>query len=268
MTIEIRQEEVGDVRVLALAGRLDTETAADLELALQDLRDAGASRFVIDLGEIGYVSSAGLRVLLALAKQLDGGRGTLKLCALNDAVRQVFDVAGFSRMFAIFNDRDAALGAAAKAPAQPAPAAAKPKPAAPPRQASPPAPVPSPPPAAPAAAPVAPPKAPAPPPAASASPPPPPAASELTRAAASLLGAEEPASPVSPGSAELARAAADLLGGSGKSNAPAKPAAEKKPKAQPAPKPAKPATSTEPTEPAPAEPAGVLGKFRSLFGKK
>ena len=127
MAIEIRQEEVGEVRVLALSGRLDTETSADLELALQDLQGAGAAHFVIDLGDIGYVSSAGLRVLLALAKQLDGGRGSLKLCALNEAVGQVFDVAGFSRMFAIFPDRDAALGAAAPAPAK-APAKAAPEP--------------------------------------------------------------------------------------------------------------------------------------------
>jgi len=110
MSIEIRQEEAGDFRVLALAGRLDTETSADLELALQDLQAAGATRFLIDLSEISYVSSAGLRVLLALAKQLEGGRGTLRLCGLNDAVKQVFDVAGFSRMFAIFANRTAALG--------------------------------------------------------------------------------------------------------------------------------------------------------------
>lgn len=119
MALEIRQEEQGDVRILALSGRLDTETSADLELALQDLQAAGATRFVIDLADIGYVSSAGLRVLLALAKQLDGGRGSLRLCALNDAVQQVFDVAGFSKMFALFPTREAALGA---------PAAAKPKP--------------------------------------------------------------------------------------------------------------------------------------------
>jgi anti-anti-sigma factor len=122
MTIEIRQEEIGEIRILVLSGRLDTETSADLELALQDLQAAGAKHFVIDLADIGYVSSAGLRVLLALAKQLDGGRGSLKLCALNDAVRQVFEVAGFSRMFAIFANRDAALGVAssvAQAPAKP-----------------------------------------------------------------------------------------------------------------------------------------------------
>ena len=119
MSIEIRQDEEGDFRILALAGRLDTETSADLELALQDLQAAGASKFLIDLAEIGYVSSAGLRVLLALAKQLEGGRGTLRLCALNDAVKQVFDVAGFSRMFAIFPNRAAALDARASSSSAP-----------------------------------------------------------------------------------------------------------------------------------------------------
>jgi len=127
MSIEIRQEEQGEVRILALSGRLDTETSADLELALQDLQAVGATQFVIDLGEIGYVSSAGLRVLLALAKQLDGGRGSLKLCALNEAVKHVFDIAGFSKLFAIFPDRAAALGAMAPAgrPATAVPAPAQ-----------------------------------------------------------------------------------------------------------------------------------------------
>ena len=76
MAFAIEQEQQGAVRILALSGRLDTETSADLELALQDLQAAGANHFLIDMAEIGYVSSAGLRVLLALAKQLDGGRGS------------------------------------------------------------------------------------------------------------------------------------------------------------------------------------------------
>jgi len=114
MAIEIVQEQIGQgqpgsVRVLALAGRLDTETAVDVELALQDLLGAGEREFLIDLSGIGYVSSAGLRVLLSLAKQLDGGKGSLRLCGLNAAVTQVFDVAGFSKLFAIFPDRAAAL---------------------------------------------------------------------------------------------------------------------------------------------------------------
>ncbi len=242
MTIAIEQEERGDFRVLALAGRLDTETSADLELALQDLQAAGASRFVIDMANIGYVSSAGLRVLLALAKQLDGGRGVLRLCCLNDAVRQVFDVAGFSRMFAIFPTRDAALGAAS-----PAPAAAKPasRPAAAPARAAEPARAPEP--ARAAESPQAREPAPAPEP-------------TLAQQAATLLGAGADTNAPRADSAELARAAAQLLG------AGAKPARE--------PESAKPARTSSPPPAAapPAEPAreqsGVLGKFRNLFGKK
>ena len=110
MAFAIQQEQQGSVRILALSGRLDTETSADLELALQDLQAAGATHFLIDMADIGYVSSAGLRVLLAVAKQLDGGRGSLRLCELNAAVMQVFDVAGFSKLFLIYPTRAAALG--------------------------------------------------------------------------------------------------------------------------------------------------------------
>jgi len=110
VALEIRPEEDGATCVLTLKGRLDTETAADLELALQDLLAAGERQFLLDLAGIGYVSSAGLRVLLGLAKQLDGGKGSLRLCGLSAAVRQVFDVAGFRKLFAIFPNREAALG--------------------------------------------------------------------------------------------------------------------------------------------------------------
>ena len=110
MAIEIQQEQQGTTRILALSGRLDTDTSADVELALQDLLGAGERNFLIDLTGIGYVSSAGLRVLLATAKQLEGGKGSLRLCGLNPSVKQVFDVAGFSKLFALFPDRAAALG--------------------------------------------------------------------------------------------------------------------------------------------------------------
>jgi anti-anti-sigma factor len=115
VAIEIQQEQQGATRILALSGRLDTDTSADVELTLQDLLAAGERNFLIDLTGIGYVSSAGLRVLLATAKQLEGGKGSLRLCGLNPSVKQVFDVAGFSKLFALFPDRAAALGEPAKA---------------------------------------------------------------------------------------------------------------------------------------------------------
>jgi anti-anti-sigma factor len=124
MALEIREERVGATCLLILGGRLDTETSADLELAVQDLLQAGDRRFVIDLAGVGYVSSAGLRVLLMLAKTVDGN-GSLRLAALNPTVRQVFDVAGFTPLFVIHADRAAALGGEAKAAARSEPPATK-----------------------------------------------------------------------------------------------------------------------------------------------
>ena len=121
MALDIAQEQQGEVRLLGLRGRLDTDTSADLELAVQDLHAAGARDFLIDLTHISYVSSAGLRVLLALAKQLEGSRGGMRLCGLNASVMQVFEVAGFSKLFAIFKDRATALAGMTKAAPEPQP---------------------------------------------------------------------------------------------------------------------------------------------------
>jgi ABC-type transporter Mla MlaB component len=71
---------------------------------------AGERRFIVDLAGISYVSSAGLRVLLALAKQMSSGGGELRLCGLAPSVRQVFDLSGFSKLFAISADVESALG--------------------------------------------------------------------------------------------------------------------------------------------------------------
>jgi len=116
MALDIRQEQVGEVHLLVLSGRLDTDTSADLELVVQDLLQEGAKSFVVDLAGVGYVSSAGLRVLLMLGKSVDG-KGGLRLSGLNATVKQVFDVAGFTQLFAIFTNRDAALAGIRAKPA-------------------------------------------------------------------------------------------------------------------------------------------------------
>lgn len=112
MSLEIAQEQFGEVKVLVLTGRLDTETAPEFEVIATESVEAGARTFVIDLTAIGYVSSAGLRVLLALGKKLDRDGG-LKLCGLRGVVREVFDKSGFARLFQIYPTRESALGGAA-----------------------------------------------------------------------------------------------------------------------------------------------------------
>jgi len=106
---EIRQGERNGFTVLSLAGRLDTKTAPDFEKKIQDLLAAGTRRFAIDFAPTEYVSSAGLRVLVMLAKKMSGGEGRLVLASLGGSVREVFEIAGFTTHFAIAATLDEAV---------------------------------------------------------------------------------------------------------------------------------------------------------------
>ncbi len=101
MAFELKQSQSGSFVVLSPVGRLDTKTSPELEKKVVELLQGGSRRFVVDFAPTEYVSSAGLRVLLMLAKKLAGGEGSLVLCGMNPAVREVFDVAGFSSVFTI-----------------------------------------------------------------------------------------------------------------------------------------------------------------------
>jgi len=99
--MEIRQEKKGQVLIVGPVGQLDTRTSHDFEKKIVELLGSGERRFVIDLSQLEYVSSAGLRVLLLLAKKLDAMEGELVLSGMNAQVREVFDVAGFTGIFTI-----------------------------------------------------------------------------------------------------------------------------------------------------------------------
>jgi anti-anti-sigma factor len=107
--LEIHEVKRGNLLVLAPRGRLDTSTSRDLQERLLALLSQGERHLVVDFGTIEHVSSAGLRVLLMLARRLGSMEGALVLCSLNAVVREVFEVSGFSRIFVIEPDRDAAL---------------------------------------------------------------------------------------------------------------------------------------------------------------
>jgi anti-sigma B factor antagonist len=105
--MEIREERRDGILVLAPSGRLDSVTSADLEQRLVAVREE--RRLVVDLAGVEYVSSAGLRVFLKLARRVKDAGGELLLCAMGEPVRQVFDLAGFLPLFAIEASRERAL---------------------------------------------------------------------------------------------------------------------------------------------------------------
>ena len=105
--MEIREEKAGNAVLFRLEGRLDATTSTELEQRVTSSIDNGARGVAMDLSALEYISSAGLRVLLSAAKRL-GGSG-LALFAMQEAVRKVFDIAGFSAFLATFGSEDEAL---------------------------------------------------------------------------------------------------------------------------------------------------------------
>ena len=91
MTIEKTQN--GTQATFAVAGRLDTQTAPDLEKAL-DAVFASLKELTFDMSGLEYISSAGLRVILKAQKVMNQ-RGSMKLIGVNDSIMEVFDITGF-----------------------------------------------------------------------------------------------------------------------------------------------------------------------------
>ncbi len=109
--MEISTSESGDVRVLSFQGNLDTNTSPDAESEINGLIDGGAQKLLVNFEKLDYISSAGLRVLLATAKKLKASSGDLKICCLNQTVQEVFDISGFSTILSVASSEEEALGA-------------------------------------------------------------------------------------------------------------------------------------------------------------
>ncbi len=91
--------------IIAPQGRVDAASAPGLEAELKQRIAAGATRIVVDFSATRYISSNGLRVLLVALKATQCRDGALKLCALAPRLREILALAGFDRLFEIFDTR-------------------------------------------------------------------------------------------------------------------------------------------------------------------
>jgi anti-sigma B factor antagonist len=107
--MEIAVSDAGDVKVVRIEGRLDTQTSADAQTQLTRLIDQGTTKVVVNFEKLDYISSTGLNVLLKAAKQLKGNSGELRICSLNEFVQEVFEISGFCTILSVFNSETDAL---------------------------------------------------------------------------------------------------------------------------------------------------------------
>jgi len=101
----------GVVRTVRLEGRLDATTSPEAEKQLLALAEGGSTRMALDCSDLEYVSSAGLRVFLSLAKRTKAAGGKLALGAPRPQVREIFEIAGFSSVLQILGTLDEAVAA-------------------------------------------------------------------------------------------------------------------------------------------------------------
>ncbi len=107
MEVNFRKEE--KAMVVSVTGRMDAVSAPDFDKQVEKEIDKGETYFVLDLSGLDYISSAGLRSMLTLAKKLKSKEGGLVLCGLQEMVTEVFEVSGFTTIFEIFGSLKEAM---------------------------------------------------------------------------------------------------------------------------------------------------------------
>jgi anti-anti-sigma factor len=95
--------------LLEVEGEVDAHTARKLDQALKDLLAQGHSRLVLDASQMGYISSAGLRVVLFAHREARQLGGEVRLFGLNAQVRRVFEIAGFDKLLCISDTRQESM---------------------------------------------------------------------------------------------------------------------------------------------------------------
>ncbi len=101
--MEVKVEKNDSYNIMYVSGRLDSTTSSEFEKHLIPMLESGKDNLV-DLKELGYVSSSGLRVLLVAAKQLSDSDEKLSLIGMQEHIKEVFDISGFTDLFVILSE--------------------------------------------------------------------------------------------------------------------------------------------------------------------
>ena len=107
--MEIAEQQAGEITIVEVKGRIDSNTAKAFGERLTSLINAGRGRLVVDLKQIIYISSAGFRALLVAGRLADETKGTLALCGLSAELQRLFDLGAFTDLFTIYGSRDESI---------------------------------------------------------------------------------------------------------------------------------------------------------------
>lgn len=107
--VEIREEQKDDVSVITPNGDIDMSGSPTLRESVRRMLGAKPGKLVVDLAQVGYMDSSGLATLVEAMKIAKGSGTALVLCAMNDRVRAIFEIARLDQYFTIVDSLDKAL---------------------------------------------------------------------------------------------------------------------------------------------------------------
>jgi len=109
--MQIETKQFNRVDLIELGGRLDSSSASELEAAFESLASTERFRIVVDMANLDYISSRGLRALISTVKECRRwNRGDLRLCNVPERIMSVLDIAGLTPLFKIYDSSLDAVG--------------------------------------------------------------------------------------------------------------------------------------------------------------
>ena len=109
--MQITDSEKDGVTILSISGRMDATNVSEFDTACHAKLENGVLRMVVDLKDLEYISSAGLRGILSLEKSVRAGKKKVAYCAMQPMVADVFKISGFNSILSIYPSLDEALAA-------------------------------------------------------------------------------------------------------------------------------------------------------------
>jgi anti-sigma B factor antagonist len=107
--MEINEKKTGQCVIIGITGRLDTTNYSILEKKLMELIESHHDKILVECSNMDYVSSSGLRILLMALKKITMVKGKFVLCGLQENIREIFEISGFTNIFEIYSSQDEAL---------------------------------------------------------------------------------------------------------------------------------------------------------------
>ena len=96
--LTVQGERNAGTVIAKTSGRVDGSNASDFQGALEIILKEELTALLLDLGDVSYISSAGLRVILVVAKQLQSRSAKFGVCSLSESINEVFEISGFNQI--------------------------------------------------------------------------------------------------------------------------------------------------------------------------